>query len=97
MLAGFRSRLDDALIMRRFERAGNLTSNQYRLVERNRALGDSIGKRLALDQLEDERLTGAGILDAMNVRDVWMIQRGEHLRLALEPRDPVGVGGKCFR
>jgi hypothetical protein len=35
--------------------------------------------------------------NAVNRRDVWMIQRRQQLRLALEPGEPIGVGREHFR
>ena len=32
------------------------------------------------------------LLDAVDLRDVRMVERCEYLRLALESRDPIGVG-----
>src|SRR5215831_12955383 len=47
-------------------------------------------ERLAVDELHDERGLLA-FLDAVERRDVRMIERREHARLALETREPVGV------
>ena len=39
-----------------------------------------------------------GLLDdAVDLRDVWMIERGERLRLALEARQAVGIGREQLR
>ena len=46
---------------------------------------------LALDELHDQRAHAAGFLEAVNVRDVRMIQRGEGLGFAGETRQPIGV------
>ena len=48
--------MDDALLVRRFERLGDLPRDRQRLVERNRALRDAIGERRPLDQFQDERV-----------------------------------------
>ena len=32
-----------------------------------------------------------GVFETVDVRDVRMIQRGQHLRFALESREPVGI------
>ena len=37
----------------------------------------------------------AGFLEAVNRRDVGMIQRRQRLRLALEPRHAFGISGEC--
>ncbi len=49
---------------------------------------------LAFDELHHEGGDAVGLLEAVNARDVGMIQRGEQLRFALEPREPVGVLGE---
>ena len=47
----------------------------------------------AFDQLHDERADAARILEAVNLRDVRMIERREHLRLAAEAREALGIVG----
>ena len=50
------------------------------------------GEVLALDQLHDQRSdVRARLLDAVDLRDVRVIQRGERLRLALEAHQAIGV------
>ena len=39
----------------------------------------------------------AGLLEAVDLRDVRVIERRERLRLALEPRDALWVGGQRLR
>ena len=50
--------MNDALLVRGFERIGGLLRNRDRFIERDRAAGDSIGQRGPLDQLQDERAGG---------------------------------------
>jgi hypothetical protein len=83
--------MDDSRLVRRFERVGDLPGDRKRLVDRDRAACHDIGKRLALDQLHDERAHGAWFLHAVDLRDVRMVERREHLRLALEAREPFGI------
>ena len=66
----------------------------YRLGDGNRARGDPIGERGALDQLEYQRVDGAGVFHAVDRGDVRVIERGEHVRFARESREPLGVGRK---
>ena len=47
--------MDDALLVRRLERFGDLPRDRQRLIERNRSARDPIGERRALDQLHDQR------------------------------------------
>ncbi len=86
--------MDDALLVRRFERFGNLPGDGKCFVDRNRPLRDAVGKRRAFDQLHDESADAIRLLQPVDLRDVGMVQRGERLRLALEARQPIGVTGK---
>ena len=52
-----------------------------------------VGQRRALDQLEDEGGDGLRFLEAVDGADVGMVERRQHLRFALESRQPVRVGG----
>ena len=81
-VGGLQIAMDDALVVRGFERVGDLPRDAERLVERNRSLLDPLGQRRPFDQLHHQRV----LLDAVDRRDVRMIQRREHLRLAREAR-----------
>ena len=48
--------MDDALLVRRFERVGDLPRDRQRLLQRNGPACEAIGQRLALDQLQHEEL-----------------------------------------
>ena len=65
-----------------------------RLVERQRAAREPLGEVLALDQLHDEGADAARLLEAVDRGDVRVLERGEHLRLALEAREALGVGAR---
>ena len=54
---------------------------------------NDLGQIAAVDELHHK---GAG-LDAVDVRDVWMIERGERPGLALEAPQPFGIGCKGLR
>ena len=86
--------MDDAGFVRGFERLGNLPRNRDGLVERHRPLRNAVGERLALDQLEDQGGNGGRFLQAVDGADVGVVQRRQHLRFALEPGEPVRVGGQ---
>ena len=62
-----------------------------------RSCASRVGERLALDELEDQEPDAVGLLEAVDRADVRMIQRGEHARLALEAREPVGVARERAR
>ena len=47
--------MDDANLVRRLERLGNLARERQRLVDGNRAFRDALGEVFALDELHDNR------------------------------------------
>ena len=47
--------MDDALLVRRVERLGDLPRDREGLGDRQRAAGETIGERGALDEFEDQR------------------------------------------
>jgi hypothetical protein len=51
----------------------------------------------ALDQFHDQPGHTIAFLQAVDDRDVGMIQRGEHFSFALKPRQPLGVCGDGLR
>ena len=89
----FEIAMDDALVVRDFERFGNLASDRQRFVDRNRAGREAIGQRGAADELHDERHSGARIFHAVDRRDVRMVQRREQLRFAMKARQALRVAG----
>ena len=52
---------------------------------------------LALDEFHHERAHALALFEAVNVRDVRMVERRERLRLAREPREAIGVVGERVR
>ena len=89
--------MDDPLLVRRFERFGNLPRDGQRLVERDRTERDALRQILALDELHHDRTHTATFLEAVDVRDVRVIDGRKRLGFAREPREPVGVAGKRVR
>ena len=83
--------MDDALLVRGFERFGNLTRDPRSFNHRNRTVAQPIGQRRALDELENQELGVAALLDAVDARDVRMVERREQFRFPLEPRDSVRI------
>ena len=55
---------------------------------------DAVGQRLAFDQLEHQRPHAVRVFQSVDRADVRMIERREHARLALEPRQPIGIAGE---
>ena len=54
--------------------------------------GDAIGQRRTVDVFEHQQGTRIALLDAVNLRDIRMVERGEHLRFAVEARQPFLIG-----
>ena len=87
MLAGFRSRWMMPLLVRGTKRVGNLPGDGDGVTDRQGARGDPIGERVSVDELENRNWEPSTSCKAVDGADVRMIQRGEQLRLALEPSD----------
>ena len=83
--------MNDALLVCRFERVRDLLRNHQRFGQRNRPLRDAIGERRPVDELHHERTHAARLLEAVNVRDVRVVQRREQLRFAAETREALGI------
>ena len=81
-VAGFQIPMNHASFMRRLQRVTDLLRDCQCFINRNRPLLDARLQRLAFDQLHDDALCIAGFFKAVDVRDVGMIQRRQHLRLA---------------
>jgi hypothetical protein len=83
--------MNNPLLVRGFERLGDLFRNRQRLVEWYCSSRDPIGKRGPFDQFHDQAAHGPRLLESIHVGDVGMIQRREGLRFALEARQTFGV------
>ena len=57
---------------------------------RNRALRDAVSERRPVDQLHHQRTNAARLLEAVDVRDILMIQRRERFGLTLKAGDALG-------
>ena len=88
---GFEIAMNDALFVRRLEGFGDLPGDRQCLVERDRALSDAVRERWPFDELHHERLHAVGFFEAVDGRNVRMVQRREHFRFALESRETLGV------
>ena len=52
---------------------------------------DAIRERRAFHEFQDERVRAAGVLEAVDRRDVGMVEGGEHLRFSAEPCDAITI------
>ena len=94
---GLEVAMHDPLLVGRLERLGDLPSDRQRLVERKRTARDARREVLALHELHHQRARPVRLLEAVNRRDVGVVQRSQGLRLALEAREALAVGGKRRR
>ncbi len=53
-----------------------------------------VSERGAFDQLQDQRPRPLGLLDAVDLGDVGVVEAGEDLRLPREPGEPIWISGK---
>ncbi len=83
--------MDDAEVVRRLERLGQLPGDAERVGNRERPLREALLEREALDELHDDRAPVADLLEPVDVRDERMIERREHLGFAFEPRQPIRI------
>jgi hypothetical protein len=84
----------DALLVRRLHPLGYLAGEGDRFVHRYGAAADPLGQRRSLDELQHQRPDAVRLDDAVDRRDVRVVQRGERPRLPLEAGEPFTVGGK---
>ena len=54
---------------------------------------DILGERRSFHQLQYQRRNAVGVLDAVDMADVRVAERGERLSLAFQARQLVGIGG----
>ena len=91
MLAGLRSRWMIPCSCAASSASAICLRDRQRLVERNRPLGDPIRQRRPLDQLQHQRRDAVGLLQAVDLRDVRVVERGEDFGFALEAGQPLGI------
>ena len=83
--------MSDPQLVRRFERVGDLPRDRQGFIERDGAALDALRQVLPFDQFHDDGSGPMTLFEAVDGGDVGMVQRGEHFRLALKPRQPIGV------
>ena len=82
------------MLVRLLERLRDLERDDGGLLHRDGAALDAIGERVTGHQLHHQRGGALALLEAVDRRDVRMVERGEDLRLAREARHVVGVVGE---
>ena len=76
--------MDDSSLVRGFESLCDLPGDRYRLADGDCPSRDPIGEGRAFDQLHHQGPDAGGVFEAMDLRDVWMIERRQVLRFAAE-------------
>jgi hypothetical protein len=89
----FQIAVDDAAVVRRLEGFGHLTGDREHILERHRSGRDLLGQRGSVHQFHDDGAKAVAVSEAEDLRDVRVIEGGQHLRLTLEPREALRVGG----
>ena len=77
--------VDDPLPVRLVQRIRDLNSNLQCLIQRQRALLQPVGQRLALQVLHDQEVDPVLAADVVEGANVRVIEAGDGLGLALEP------------
>ena len=62
--------MDDSLLVRGFERVGDLLRDRQRLIDRDRAARNPLRQVVALDQLHDEGRDARALLEPVDRGDV---------------------------
>ncbi len=85
----FQVAMDDALLVRGLECVGHLLRDGDRLVKRHRPARQALREVLSLDELHHQR--ERRLDDAVDLRDVRVVQRCQCLGFARESRDALGI------
>ena len=93
-VAGLQVAVDDAGAMRLVERRRDLDRDLQRLVERQRALRQPVGQRLAFEVLHDEKRRALLLADVVERADVRMRELAIGAAFAVEPFAELRVGGQ---
>jgi hypothetical protein len=88
--------VNNVAIVRGLEGFGNLPGDVQCFTDGNRTTLQSRLERLAFNKLHHDRAHPAGLDDAIDVRNVGMIQQRQHLSFALKTRQPFRIAGKGF-
>jgi hypothetical protein len=83
--------MDDVLLVRRFERLSDLLRDLERFLDRHRATSDPISERRPIDEFHHQRVYAIRVFEPMDMRDVLMVERCEHLRFTCEAGETLGI------
>ena len=95
-VGGLQVAMDDALLVCRLQASAiwRATCRTMSTASAPRRPRDQIRKRRAFNELHHQRRLAGGLLDAVNLRDIGVIERGEDLGLAREADQSVRIRGK---
>ena len=91
MLAGFRSRWMTPISCAASSASAIWRASGSASSIGNRTFRDALGEVFALDELHDDRARACRFLDAVDLRDVRVVEGGEDLGLALEAGQAVAA------
>ena len=91
-VGGLQIAVDDALLVRGLERLGDLPRDGDRLGDGQPSPLQALGQVLPFHQLEDEEGPAVRFFEAVDRRDVRVVERGEQLRFASESGQALGIG-----
>ena len=94
---GLQITMNDALFVSGLQCFSDLPRDGERFIDPDGAPRDPIRERGSVHELQHERAYAVGLFEAVNMRDVRMIEGGECFRFALEPREPFGVARERLR
>ena len=89
--------MNDSSGVSSFHRLRDLFGDWQRLRHGQRTRHEEFGQRWTVDQFENQCLDGARLFDAVQCRDVGVVEGGEYARLALEPDETIGIACKRVR
>src|SRR5262245_22411016 len=89
--------MNDPFFVRGLEALRNLDCKGKRFACRDRAAFDALCQCLPEREFHDKELPPSGFFDAMDTRDVGMIERCEHARFTFESRGAFSVVREGFR
>jgi len=95
-IGGLDVAMDDALLVRRVERLGNLHTQVEHLVQVHGFVPDQMLQGLAVQKLHDDEGMAVMLADFVNCADAGMVERRSGARFALEPLERLTVLGRLL-
>ena len=96
-VGGFEIAMDDAFVVRGFERVSNLMGDAQDVIDRHRPALQALGERLPLDEFHDQEVLLRDHFHAEERGDVRVVECGERFGFALEARDALWIEREGLR